>query len=598
MKLDTDKAKHFLCSFFLGALALSLFSIPQKYILGADPFAFKGFIVPVLFGGSIGVILAIALRRNRKQNILSQKAMLESEERFRTLFEKAPIAMAYISMEGQIIDLNDLLHEMMGYETEDVPTLEDAWTQAMPDPDLRERVSSKWLADLEQAVTNNSAIESFECPLVYKDGSQHIAVIGTKLIGENILVSFLDITESKRTADAIDFERRQLLSIFNGMNELIYVSDPETHELLFVNQHLGNLIGENQIGTLCYRTFEGREQPCDFCTNPIILNNTGKPYFWEYRNPKMNKDLSIVDQIIRWPDDRDVRLSMAVDITEKKKAEEALRDSESRLRSIFEVMTDSIMILDAEGQIQEFVHIANKHLFNLPQNEIDELLHTPFQDAFSPQKTAEFQEAVRNTLSLDKPTSIKFELTVAGHELCFEGVFSPLSSNRVVMVIRNITDRKKADKALQESERRFRQIFLASPESIVLSRLEDDLIVDINDSHTLITGYTREDVVGKTTMEAGIWQEAAERTELADQLRETGLSVNKEVPFKRKDGTIGIGLSSFRLIYLKNIPHILTISRDITDQKREQEEKEKFAGSTSTIPKNGNHRYVGWWNSS
>ena len=238
---------------------------------------------------------------------------------FELFLKKVPLALAYISKDGKILDLNNLLHETMGYKTEDVPTLEHAWARSMHDPDLRERVSSNWLADMDQAIKNNSAIESFECPLVYKDGSEHTVIIGTKLIGENILVSFFDITESKQAIEAIDFERRQLLSIFNGMNELIYVSDPQTHELLFVNQRLRNLIGENQMGALCYKTFEGSDRPCDFCTNPIIQNNPGKPYIWEHRNPRMNKDLSIVDQIIRWPDGRDVRLSMAVDITEKKK---------------------------------------------------------------------------------------------------------------------------------------------------------------------------------------------------------------------------------------------------------------------------------------
>ena len=455
MKFDINGAKYFLVSFFLGAFALSLFSILPQYIVGAVPPIFTVFIVQVLLGGSIGVILAIVLRRIKSQNSCIQEALRESEERFRTLFDKAPLAMAYISMDGKIISLNNPLREMMGYETEDIPTLEHAWTQSMPDLDLRERVSSKWLADLEQAVKNNSAVESFECPLVYKDGSQHIAVIGTKFIDKNILVSFYDITE-------------------------------------------------------------------------------------------------------------------------KKKTEEALRASESKLRSIIETMTDSILILDTEGRFQEFVHIADKIMSNLSQDELDELLYTPLEEAFSPEKAAEFREAVHKALSLDTPTSIEFERTVAGHESCFEGIFSRLSSDRVVMVSRDITDRKKFDEALQESERRFRLIFQTSPESIILTRLDDGLIVDINESHTQMTGYSREELIGQTALESGIWDDPADREKLVEHLRKTGIFTSWEVPFARKGDSVGTALASGRIIHLKGVPHILAISRDITDQKREQEEKEKL----------------------
>ena len=484
--------------------------------------------------------------------------------------------MAHISMDGKILDLNDLLHEMMGYETQDVPTLEHAWTKAMPDPDLRERVSSKWLADLDRAIKTESAIESFECPLVYKDGSQHVAVIGTKLIGENILVSFFDITEGKRAAEAIDFQRRQLLSIFNSMNDFIYVSDPLTHEILFVNQRLKNIIGEDPTGLLCYKTLQGYDRPCDFCTNQIILKNPDKPHIWEYRNPKLNIDVAIVDQIIRWPDGRDVRLEIAVDITGKKMAEEALRDSENKLRSIFRAMTDTITILDEEGHCRELVYTNYRYVADMAQEELDELLYRPIADSFSPEKAAEFREAIRNALSLEKPTSIEFEVTVPGRELCFEGIFSRLSPDRVVLVCRDITDRKIAEKALQESEKRFRLIFQTSPESIMLTRLEDGLVVDVNESHTQITGFSPEEVIGKTALESGIWHDAPERQKLVEHLRETDRFKNWEIPFFRKDGAVGTVLSSGRIIYLGDVPHILTISRDITDQKREQEEKEKL----------------------
>jgi two-component system, cell cycle sensor histidine kinase and response regulator CckA len=261
----------------------------------------------------------------------AEEALKKSEDRFRKLFKMAPLPMAHISLDGSILDVNDRLKEAMGYTIEDVPTLEHAWNLAMPDPDLRNQVTSTWLKAMEAAKADNTDIDSFECPLHYKDGTVHTNVIGTELIGETIIVSFFDITERKKAEEATEFERQQLLSIFNSLNEIIYVSDPFTFEVLFANQRLKNLIGKDPTGGLCYKELQGVDRPCDFCTNQIILNNGGMPHHWEYKNPVTNIDVAIVDQIIRWPDGRPVRLEIAVDITERKRAEEEREKLQAQL---------------------------------------------------------------------------------------------------------------------------------------------------------------------------------------------------------------------------------------------------------------------------
>ena len=141
----------------------------------------------------------------------------------------------------------------------------------------------------------------------------------------------VDITERKKAEEAMDFERRQLLSIFSNLDEFIYVSDPFTHEILFANPQLQKLVGKDPTGGLCHKELQRLDQPCDFCTNHIILNNGGMPHRWEYHNPVTRTDVSIVDQIIRWPDGRDVRLEIAVDVTERKRAEEERKKLQKQL---------------------------------------------------------------------------------------------------------------------------------------------------------------------------------------------------------------------------------------------------------------------------
>ncbi|MBN1294880.1 MAG: GAF domain-containing protein [Candidatus Latescibacteria bacterium] len=134
--------------------------------------------------------------------------------------------------------------------------------------------------------------------------------------------------ERMKIEDIIQFERAELLSIFDSITEIIYVADPYTYEILYVNKTLMDALGENPKGKTCYREFQKRDTPCDFCTNAIILKNKGKPYQWEYHNTFLNADFIVVDRIISWPDGRYVRFEFATDITERKKVERALRNSE------------------------------------------------------------------------------------------------------------------------------------------------------------------------------------------------------------------------------------------------------------------------------
>jgi len=134
--------------------------------------------------------------------------------------------------------------------------------------------------------------------------------------------------ERKTSENRLKFERKQLLSIFDSLDGNIYVSDPNTYEILYVNKALRNLFDSELTGKLCYREFQGFDSPCSFCTNKQILEKKPKIHRWEFYNPRMDKTFSILDRIITWPDGRDVRFELAIDITEKKQIESRLRQAQ------------------------------------------------------------------------------------------------------------------------------------------------------------------------------------------------------------------------------------------------------------------------------
>lgn len=128
--------------------------------------------------------------------------------------------------------------------------------------------------------------------------------------------------EKLYTEKLLQFERAQVLSIFDSINEIIYVADPETHRILYINQAMRDNFTYNPLGGLCYQELQNRDTICEFCTNDIIMKDKGKPYQWEYYNPSVDRTFLITDKIITWPDGRDVRFELAVDITARKKGEE------------------------------------------------------------------------------------------------------------------------------------------------------------------------------------------------------------------------------------------------------------------------------------
>jgi two-component system, sensor histidine kinase and response regulator len=123
----------------------------------------------------------------------------------------------------------------------------------------------------------------------------------------------------------------------------------------------------------------------------------------------------------------------------------------------------------------------------------------------------------------------------------------------------------------RKSEEKFRKTYMTSPDSVNINRLSDGMFVSVNEGFTNILGYTEEETLGKTSLDLNIWADTENRNQLVIELKEKGKVENFEANFLKKDKNVIVGLMSASIIDIDGIPHILSVTKDITSRKRIEE---------------------------
>lgn len=177
------------------------------------------------------------------------------------------------------------------------------------------------------------------------------------------------------------------------------------------------------------------------------------------------------------------------------------------------------------------------------------------------------------------------EIAIIMQALARVGLFIAIAGTITLLSVRF----SRTQEALRESEEKYRAAFITSPDAVNINTM-DGRYVDINEGFTRLTGFTQEDVLGIKSSQLGIWVIPEDRTRLVEGLQETGVVENLESVFRCKDGSVKTALMSARIIKIGNVPHILSITRDITDRKQAEEElrhKEVFLRQSEGIARVG-----------
>ncbi len=250
------------------------------------------------------------------------------------------------------------------------------------------------------------------------------------------------------------------------------------------------------------------------------------------------------------------------DITQRKQAEDALIASEKKLQAVFNRAPVGLILLDSHGLVLD----CNRHFATLFGARQEEYIGLNLLDRI-PEGLV--RQSLVDAISIDGAHHYEGAhiSIVSGKQLHVSITYEKITPDLLIAIIMDVSERKRTEEALRESEEKFRLTFSSSPDAVNINRLDDGLYVDINEGFTKLTGYTREEVIGRTSLEINIWHDLADRKKLLQGLEENGVYENLEAQFRIKDGSLVTALMSARVISLKGAAHIISITRDITERK-------------------------------
>jgi PAS domain S-box-containing protein len=266
------------------------------------------------------------------------------------------------------------------------------------------------------------------------------------------------------------------------------------------------------------------------------------------------------------------------DISESKRAEEALRFSEARYRALHRDNPTMIATLDSELRMLSVNPTCARQL----GYTMDELEGQPVLKLFHEDDRLAVTEQLR--LCLRHPDrvyrwqfrKIRKDGKLLWVEELAQAVYDLNGSLNVLVVCQDITARKRTEEALQKSEKKFSKIFHAAPALIGITTLAEGKIIDINETGLKTLGYQHEEMIGRTLLELDTLENPAELDLVVRMLLEQGTVRNYEINFRGRSGERFTGLLSAELIDMNGERYMLGMVQNVTERKRAAEEIEKL----------------------
>ena len=401
-----------------------------------------------------------------------------------------------------------------------------------------------------------------------------------KLPNGNVVAIYDDITERKKMEYNLSVSEVRYRRLFESAQDGILLIDFASGTVIDANQFLVNLLGFPKkyfIGKAFWKISAFKNIATSQRSFSILRE---KRYIRFEDLPLEAKDREKIDvefiaNAYRLDGTEIIQCNIR-DITQRKKqakeARIALEESERRYRDFFDISRDSIFVSSSQGNWIDCNDAAvrmfgcdNKE--NLLKSSVISLYVNPKQRALFAKKLE------KNGYVIDFPSQLRRkngEIIDALITASFRRV-ADHSQKEYFGTIRDITKQKRAEEALRQSEEKFSKAFQTSPYIITITRMKDGVFMDVNNSFTLITGYTKKEALSNSTINLQLWANKKDRENMMRDIHLGKNIVNREYEFRMKNGKIRTGLFSAQTIVLDHELCLLSSIADITLRKKAED---------------------------
>lgn len=526
-----------------------------------------------------GFIMNIHDITERKQ---ADEALRESERKYKSLIDNFQDIILTINLEGKITFASQSIKEKLGYESAEMINMnildfvqEEDRQRVMES--LQKGMKGEKIKGIQtQVITKSGGRLFFESSFsrVYKDG----AVVGAQAI-------IKDITESKRATEEVLREKHFSDAVIDSLPGIFYLIDKKGHFARF-NKNMADVTGysahelslfsatdiiKKEDRKLIKSKIKEAFNNGSAAAEASILTRDGReiPYYFTAVSTTVRDNIFIT--------------GMGVDITERRKMEETLRQSEERYRTILDEMADAYFEVDVAGNYT-FVNDAVCHHLGYSR---EELIGTSFRDQMVKEELEKVYKAFGKIYITGKPErDIFYKLLRKNGTTSFAEMTGFPLKNQQEEVIgfrgvgRDVSERKKMEEALRQSEQRYRSI---------LDEMEDAYFeVDIAGNYTFLNdaccrhlGYPREELIGTTFRGQMAKEDIGMVYDTCAKIFRTGKPEQiSSYKILRKDKTTGY--TKMTVFPLKNqqgkIIGLRGVGQDVTESKRAEEERKQSFG--------------------
>ncbi len=340
--------------------------------------------------------------------------------------------------------------------------------------------------------------------------------------GRFVLAIVRDATDRRRAEEELRESEQRYRLVARATNEAIWdsdiLSDRQTWDGAFETM-FGYPLREETNGAWWEERVHPEDRERVLSAIEDVLRGAGETWSDEYRFRRADGTYAtVVDRayVVRDARGESVRtIGSMMDVTQHRRAEEALRTSEAELRALLAAMTDVILVLDAEGRYLSIVP-TNPSLLYRPS---DELVGKTLHEVMPEEQADMFLEHIRRALETRHPVDTEYSLRIGGEEMWFAGTVSPMREDSVIYVARDITERKQAEEEVRrlnadledrvaertaqlraaiaktrENEERYRAVVEQAGEGIFLFDPRTKRILEANPTFQGMFGYDEEEL--------------------------------------------------------------------------------------------------------